>query len=99
MQYYVPQVTCEKLDRRVPGAIDVPAQKAVACQSQSKFLLDVAKVAGTDIDEATPQIEQNTGQRVVSLNFKGDGQNKWTELTREAYQNSGDPKCDQSRSR
>jgi preprotein translocase subunit SecD len=96
MQYYVPQITCEKLDKRIPGAIDVPEQKAVACQSQSKFLLDVAKVAGTDIGEATPQIEQNTGQRVVSLTFQGDGQNKWTELTREAFQNSGDPKCDQS---
>lgn len=96
MQFYVPQVTCEKLDKRVPGAIDKPEIKAVACQGQTKFLLDVAKVAGTDIDKATPQIEQNTGQRVVSLNFTGDGQTKWTELTREAFNNSGDPKCDQS---
>ncbi|HCT76740.1 MAG TPA: protein translocase subunit SecD [Micromonosporaceae bacterium] len=96
MQFYVPQINCEKLDGRVPGAIDDPKIKAVACQGQTKFLLDVAKVAGTDIDKATPQIEQNTGQRVVSLNFTGDGQTKWTELTREAFNNSGDPKCDQS---
>ncbi|GIH06314.1 hypothetical protein Rhe02_43810 [Rhizocola hellebori] len=96
MQYYIPQITCEKLDRRVPGAIDKADEKAVACQGQTKFFLDVAKVAGTDIDKATPQIEQNTGQRVVSLTFQGDGQTKWTELTREAYGNTGDPKCDQA---
>jgi preprotein translocase subunit SecD len=96
MQYYNPHITCDKLDKRVPGAIDNAAERAVACQAGAKYYLDIAKVAGTDIDKATPQIEQNTGQRVVSLTFKGDGQGKWTELTREAFQNSGEPKCDQS---
>jgi preprotein translocase subunit SecD len=95
MQYYVPQISCEQLDRRVPGAIDLPDQRAVACEGGAiKYYLDIAKVAGTDIDKATPQIEQQTGQRVVSLDFKSGGQEKWTALTKEAFNNSGDPKCE-----
>ena len=36
MQFFVPQITCEKLDGRVPGAIDDPKIKAVACQGQDQ---------------------------------------------------------------
>ncbi len=95
MQFYIPQITCQMLDKRVPGAIDNPKERAVACEGPAKYYLDVSKVAGTDIGKASPQIDQTTGERVVSLTFQGDGQDKWTELTREAFNNSGDPKCDQ----
>ena len=96
MQFNVPWITCVKLNKRIPGAIQDPAQRAVACQGNSKMYMDVAKVAGTDISNAAPQIDQQTGQRVVSFDLTGPGQNKWTDLTREAYNNSGDPKCDQT---
>ncbi|GHJ48579.1 hypothetical protein Cs7R123_59210 [Catellatospora sp. TT07R-123] len=94
MQFYVPQVSCDKLNKRITGAIATPDKQVVACQGQSKYLLDVAKVAGTDVDTATPQVEQGTSRRVVGLTFSGAGQDKWTNLTREAFQNTGDPKCD-----
>jgi preprotein translocase subunit SecD len=94
IQYNVPQVTCQKLDERPPGSVQDPSQRAVACEAGGKYLMDVAKVLGTDVDGASPQIDQN-GQRVVSLDFTSDGEKKWTALTREAYQNSGaeDQKC------
>lgn len=95
MQFNVPQITCEMLDRRVAGAIQEPTQRAVACQGGvEKHYLDVAKVAGTDIAKASPQFDQQTGQRVVSLDFTSGGQPKWTALTKEAFDNSGDPKCE-----
>jgi preprotein translocase subunit SecD len=96
MQYNVPWVTCDKLNRRIPGSIQEPTQRAVACQGIQKMYLDVAKVAGTDITNAAPQIDQTTGQRVVSFDLNSAGQTKWTDLTREAYNNSGDPKCEET---
>ncbi|HEX6681392.1 MAG TPA: protein translocase subunit SecD [Candidatus Limnocylindrales bacterium] len=96
MQYNVPWVSCAKLDKRVPGAIQDPTQRAVACQGGQKYYLDIAKVAGTDVANAAPQIDQTTSQRTVGLEFTGEGQGKWTELTREAFNNSGDPKCEES---
>ncbi|MDI1462335.1 protein translocase subunit SecD [Catellatospora sp. KI3] len=94
IQYYVPQVTCDKLDARVAGSIRDASKKAVACDGTAKNLLDIAKVAGTDVDTATAGIEQGTSRWVVNLTFSGEGQDKWTELTKEAFNNSGDPKCD-----
>jgi preprotein translocase subunit SecD len=94
IQFNVPQVSCEKLDERPPGSIEDPKARVVACEAGGKYLLDVAKVIGTDIDDASPQLDQN-GKRVVSLDFKSEGGSKWTALTREAYNNSGaeDQKC------
>lgn len=95
MQFNVPQITCEKLDNRVPGSIQDPEKRAVACQLKvEKMYLDVAKVAGTDVAKAAPQFDQTTGQRVVSLDFTSDGQARWTALTREAFNNDVDPKCE-----
>ena len=93
MQYNVPWITCEKLNKRIAGAIQDPKQRATACERNQKYYLDVAKVAGTDVSNAAPQLDQ-TNQRVVSLDFTSDGQARWTDLTREAYQDSGDPKCE-----
>jgi preprotein translocase subunit SecD len=96
MQFNVPWITCDKLNKRIPGAIQDATQRAVACQGIQKMYLDVAKVAGTDLSNAAPQVDQQTGQRVVSFDLTSSGQTKWTDLTREAYNNSGDPKCDQA---
>jgi preprotein translocase subunit SecD len=96
MQFNLPMVTCDKLDRRIAGSIKAPDQQVVACeQGQMKYLLDVAKVLGTDVDDATAVLDQTTSQWVVSLDFTGDGQSKWTDLTREAFNNEGQA-CDAS---
>ncbi|WP_155370591.1 protein translocase subunit SecD [Catellatospora vulcania] len=93
MQYNVPQVTCEQLDDRPPGSINNPDAEAVACENGMKYLLDKSEVKGTDVDKASPQIEQNTNRRVVSLDFSSDGLDKWTKLTKESFNNEGQ-KCD-----
>lgn len=96
IQFNVPQVTCAKLDDRRPAAIADPKQRAVACEQGAKYLMDIAKVLGTDVEGASPQMDQS-GQRVVSLDFTSDGEKRWTDLTREAYNNSGaeEQKCSQ----
>ncbi|MEV0004905.1 protein translocase subunit SecD [Micromonospora sp. NPDC050980] len=94
MQFNVPTITCAQLDKRPAGSINDPKQKAVACESGAKYLLDVAKVEGTDVKNASAQLDQ-TSSWVVSLTFKGDGQEKWTALTREAFNNEGQA-CDQT---
>ncbi|MEU4215928.1 protein translocase subunit SecD [Actinoplanes sp. NPDC026623] len=93
MQFNVPTISCEQLDKRPNGAIDAIDKQVVACQSGAKMFLDVAKVVGTDIDSATPQLDQQQGQWVVSLEFTSDGQKKWTALTREAFQPAADDPC------
>ncbi|MFE0592591.1 protein translocase subunit SecD [Micromonospora echinospora] len=92
VQFNVPTITCEQLDKRPAGSISDPEQQAVACETGAKYLLDIAKVQGTDVEDADPALDQ-TGQWVVSLNFTGDGQEKWTALTREAFNNEGQA-CD-----
>lgn len=85
MQFNVPTISCDQLSKRPNGAIDAANQKAVACETGAKMYLDVAKVIGTDIKTATPQLDSQQGQWVVSLDFKSEGQSKWTALTREAF--------------
>jgi preprotein translocase subunit SecD len=92
MQFNVPTISCKQLEERPSGAIDPINQQVVACQTGAKMLLDVAKVVGTDIDTASPQLDQS-GQWVVSLDFNGPGQSKWTNLTREAFQPAADSPC------
>ncbi len=93
MQFNVPTISCDQLEARPSGAIDAETQQVVACQTGAKLLLDVAKVLGTDIDTASPQLDQQQGQWVVSLDFTGPGQGKWTELTREAFQPAANSPC------
>lgn len=95
MQFNVPTITCTQLDRRPPAAISAADQQAVACEGPVKYLLDVAKVLGTDVSDASGVLDQQTGRWVVSLEFTGSGQQKWTDLTREAFNNEGQA-CDQS---
>jgi preprotein translocase subunit SecD len=98
MQFNIPQVTCKMLNERVPGALDTPKDQAVACQADggTKMLMDVSKVAGSDISKATALTNQSgvASGWEVNLDFKSDGQARWTELTREALNNTGDPKCE-----
>jgi preprotein translocase subunit SecD len=96
MQFNVPYITCELLDQRAPGSISDENQQVVACENGQKEFLDVAKVSGTDVGDATAQVDSTTGQWVVSLNFQGDGQSKWTQLTRDTYQNPGGTACEPS---
>ncbi|MEH1059195.1 protein translocase subunit SecD [Micromonospora sp. CPCC 206171] len=95
MQFNVPTITCAQLDKRPAASIKDEKQQAVACEDgAAKYLLDVAKVVGTDVDDANAVLDQASAW-VVSLNFTGDGQDKWTELTREAFNNTGGA-CDQT---
>ncbi|GAA4454452.1 protein translocase subunit SecD [Phytohabitans houttuyneae] len=95
MQYSVPTISCAQLDSRPPGSIQDPSKQAVSCEGPQKLFLDVAKVLGTDVSDASGVLDQQGGDWVVSLDFTGDGQKKWTALTREAYENTGGT-CDAS---
>ena len=93
MQYAVPTISCDQLDKRPNGAIDNADTQVTTCQTGAKMLLDVAKVVGTDISDASPQLDQQQGQWVVSLDFSSEGQPKWTKLTREAFQPAAGDTC------
>ncbi|MCO1598567.1 protein translocase subunit SecD [Micromonospora sp. RHAY321] len=93
MQFNVPTIGCAQLDKRPPASISDPKQQVVSCEDgASKYLLDQAKVEGTDVSDADAVLDQ-TNAWVVSLDFTGDGQGKWTALTREAFNNEGQA-CD-----
>jgi preprotein translocase subunit SecD len=85
MQFNVPTISCEQLEQRPNGAIDDVNSAVVACYNGAKVQLDKAEVVGDDISEAAPQLDSTTGQWVVSLDFKSEGQKKWAELTRKAF--------------
>ncbi|MEU5965982.1 protein translocase subunit SecD [Micromonospora parva] len=93
MQFNVPTIGCAQLDQRPPASISDPKQQVVSCEDgASKYLLDQAKVLGTDVSDADAVLDQ-TNAWVVSLDFTNDGQGKWTSLTREAFNNEGQA-CD-----
>ncbi|GGM41292.1 protein translocase subunit SecD [Micromonospora sonchi] len=95
MQFNVPTINCVQLDDRPPASISNPEVQVVSCEGgYAKNLLDAAKVLGTDVSDATA-VRDQTSQWVVSLNFTGSGQEKWTALTREAFNNEGQA-CDAS---
>jgi preprotein translocase subunit SecD len=52
----------------------------------------VAKVLGTDVSNASSGINTQNGKWTVNLSFHSDGQNRWTDLTREAYNGGQDSK-------
>jgi preprotein translocase subunit SecD len=95
MQFNVPTIGCAQLNSRPPGSIQDPAKQAVSCEGPQKLFLDVAKVLGTDVSDASGVLDQQGGDWVVSLDFTGEGQKKWTALTREAFENTGGT-CDAS---
>jgi preprotein translocase subunit SecD len=95
IQFNVPTITCAQLADREPGSIADVKQQAVSCEGAQKYLLDVAKVEGTDVSDADGVLDTQNGEWVVSLDFTGSGQKKWTDLTREAYENTGGA-CEQT---
>jgi preprotein translocase subunit SecD len=94
MQFNVPTIGCAQLNKRPNGAIDAPTAQVTTCdENGAKMFLDVAKVVGTDIKDASPQLDQQQGQWVVSLQFTGEGQKKWAALTREAFTPASNDSC------
>jgi preprotein translocase subunit SecD len=93
MQFYVPTIGCQQLDNRPNGAIDDVAKQATACYMGGKIMLDKAPVVGDDISKASPQIDQQNGQWVVSLDFKSEGSTKWANLTRQAFNATSSDPC------
>jgi preprotein translocase subunit SecD len=91
MQFFVPTITCAQLNARNPQYLTDDKflnQQVVACDQttpDTKYLLDAAKVQGTDIGSASANYDPvnyaSTGGWTVNLQFKGSGQSKWSNLT------------------
>src|SRR4051794_19626932 len=93
MQYNVPTIGCTQLNSRPNGAIDDVNSQVVACYQGGKILMDKAPVVGDDISKASPQLDTQNGQWVVSLDFKSEGQTKWANLTRQAFNATSSEPC------
>jgi preprotein translocase subunit SecD len=93
IQFRVPGISCFLLKARPHGSTKDGATRAVACEQAAKYVLDVVKVTGADVQMATA-VNDLTGW-AVNIAFAAEGQRKWTDLTREAYHNDGSA-CDQS---
>ncbi len=93
IQFNVPTISCEQLNNRTPGSIEDANQQAVACDENTKYFMDKAKVLGTDVKSANAGVDPQTNERIVNASWKGSGQGKWTALTKEAYDNTAEPKC------
>jgi preprotein translocase subunit SecD len=88
MQFYLPTVECSQLNGRTPGSISDTKAQVVACDqgadAHAKYLLDVAKVTGTDVKSANASFDANNGGWNVALKFTSSGGSKWTALTEQA---------------
>jgi preprotein translocase subunit SecD len=81
-------IDCSDPKVRSGGEVpDQPTKEIIACDRSGsfKFHLAVAKVVGKDIKSAGPGSDPTTGAPLVSLSFKGKGQDAWTNLTKEAF--------------
>jgi preprotein translocase subunit SecD len=89
LQFYLPTITCQQLGARPIGSVREPTELVVVCDEAgaTKYLLDAARVLGADVSDATASIADGSTQWTVGLSFTGDGQQRWTDLTREATQN------------
>ncbi|MBT8225931.1 MAG: protein translocase subunit SecD [Dactylosporangium sp.] len=89
IQFRVPTISCKQLTERPAGAVADSEQKVVACETRggdsTKHFLDVAKVVGEDVSGASFSNDPAEGGWKVDLSFKSGGQDKWTALTKEAY--------------
>ena len=90
-----------QLDKRPPGSIDdVEAAGRRLRERRSKYLLDVAKVDGTDVGDATAQLDPRPGRSGWSASTSpATARSKWTELTREAFNNAGRRRASQAAAR
>lgn len=86
-------LNCADPKNRGKGVQDDPNKQFAACESDgsAKYVLDVAKVVGTDIDTASAGIPQGRTDWIVQLSFKGNGPDAWSKLTSKAY-NSQEPR-------
>lgn len=84
---------CTDPKNRGQGVQDDPGKQYAACESDGsfKYVLDVAKVIGTDIDTASAGVRQGSTEWVVQLDFKSKGAGEWSKLTSTAF-NSQDPR-------
>jgi preprotein translocase subunit SecD len=95
VQFYVPQITCEQLDNRPPGAVQQADIEVTACSAPEpaatddpsltfsyKYLLQPATVLGSDVTSADVGSDQaNPNQFVVNVQFSAEGADKWGALT------------------
>jgi len=75
---------CTQQAARLGGVNDKPEQQILACADDggTKYHLAAAPVVGTDVKGATASLDQQTGtQWQVLVNFTGEGQKKFTDLT------------------
>jgi preprotein translocase subunit SecD len=93
MQFDVPTISCGQLDNRPNGALDDAKTEVVTCYNGGKVLLDKAPVVGNDIDKASPALDQQSSQWVVSLDFKSEGSAKWAALTKTAFNATSTDPC------
>ncbi|MFI7703752.1 protein translocase subunit SecD [Nonomuraea sp. NPDC049480] len=87
------KLNCADPANRGQGVQDDPKKQYAACESDGsfKYVLDVAKVVGTDISTATAGIPQGSAEWSVQLDFKSQGAGAWGQLTTQAY-NSQEPR-------
>ncbi|MFG3436894.1 protein translocase subunit SecD [Nonomuraea sp. NPDC047897] len=84
---------CADPKNRGQGVQDDPNKQFAGCESDGsfKYVLDVAKVVGTDIDTASAGVRQGSTEWVVQLDFKSKGAGEWSKLTSAAF-NSPEPR-------
>nr|WP_240779660.1 protein translocase subunit SecD [Nonomuraea zeae] len=87
------KLDCADPANRGQGVQDDPNKQYAGCETDGsyKYVLDVAKVVGTDIDTASAGIRQGTTEWIVQLDFKSKGAAEWSTLTTAAY-NSQEPR-------
>ncbi|MET7464284.1 protein translocase subunit SecD [Nonomuraea sp. NPDC005501] len=79
-------LNCSDPKKRGQGVQDDPNKQYAACESDGsyKYVLDKAKVVGTDIDSASSGVRQGTTEWLVQLDFKSKGASAWATLTGQA---------------
>ncbi len=70
---------------RAGGATPIPTKEIVACDKDgfTKYHLQRAEVYGKDIKGANVTTDPLNGQVQVNLSFKGGGQDRWTQMTKD----------------
>jgi preprotein translocase subunit SecD len=88
VQYLVPTISCKQLDGRDSATTEAPGVQLVACDRDSKtatkYALDVAKLGAEDIADVRATKDLTAGW-LIAISFTTAGQERWTELTRQAY--------------
>ncbi|MFI6505541.1 protein translocase subunit SecD [Nonomuraea typhae] len=80
-------LNCTDPKNRGQGVQDDPKKQFAACSDDgsAKYILDVAKVVGTDISTASAGVRQGSNEWVVQLDFKSAGATEWSKLTSVAF--------------